>query len=497
MPSLEITTMIGCPLMCSFCPQEQLRGAYGKDSDKYMTVDNFKTILSTVPDYVRIDFSGMAEPWANAGCTDMLQYALERGHHIGVYTTLYGIEVKDADRILDLLGAHAPQVEVVCLHLPDAKGNMRGWRTSAEYGKVLVRFMNFGQMGLVHVEAMTMDRRGSVHPRIRSYVGELAEWTGLTRAGSLDLAEIGDQPVEETPRYETPVACSYTPFYDQNVVLPNGDVVLCCMDYGMKNVIGNLLTGNYWALFNSDSMLALKAENQRCGNAGTSICKSCTRATVYSIGQSHHAWLDNRTPPKMVTEDLKTWDAWRRIHQPFELDWWKDVLPSGHSDDPGFTLAWNEVKAFILPELRDATLRSWPLILDVGCGPRPPFAPCTVIEPLANSYKQFVSPEWWAMVKVYAQPAEQFVPELTAEFDVVICWNAIDHTIGWRIILDNMLAYGAPEARFAIATDFHDPYIGHPGFTRAEFMAEIDARFNIHDQREPFGREMALLMTAK
>jgi hypothetical protein len=34
-----------------------------------------------------------------------------------------------------------------------------------------------------------------------------------------------------------------------NVLLPNGDVVLCCNDYGMQHVLGNLLTDTYESLF--------------------------------------------------------------------------------------------------------------------------------------------------------------------------------------------------------------------------------------------------------
>ena len=32
-PVMELTTMVGCPLMCSFCPQENLRDSYG-DKEK-------------------------------------------------------------------------------------------------------------------------------------------------------------------------------------------------------------------------------------------------------------------------------------------------------------------------------------------------------------------------------------------------------------------------------------------------------------------------------
>jgi len=50
---------------------------YGQN-EKYLSLENFKLILSKVPRYVRIDFSGMAEPWANPEATAMLAHALVR-----------------------------------------------------------------------------------------------------------------------------------------------------------------------------------------------------------------------------------------------------------------------------------------------------------------------------------------------------------------------------------------------------------------------------------
>src|SRR5271169_3052980 len=102
MPCLEITTMVGCPLKCTYCPQDQLRETYGKN-EKYLSFENFKLILSKIPPYVRIDFSGMAEPWANPEATAMLAHTLEKGFNITIYTTLYDITAGDAENILALL----------------------------------------------------------------------------------------------------------------------------------------------------------------------------------------------------------------------------------------------------------------------------------------------------------------------------------------------------------------------------------------------------------
>lgn len=134
-------------------------------------------------------------------------------------------------------------------------------------------------------------------------------------------------------------------------------------------------------------------------------------------------------------------------------------------------------------------------ILEIGCGPRPAFLPCTVIDPLALEYQRITPPEWWKGVTVHPLPAEYRIKGLQA--DTVICWNALDHAIGWRDILDNMLVYGRPNAHYALATDFQPPFVGHPSYSRSEFEAEIARRFRVLERREPFGRELALLMVAR
>src|SRR4051812_25183184 len=124
MPTLEITTMIGCPMQCTFCPQDKLINNYPSDAIRVLTLDNFKIIVDRLPLYVRIDFSGLSEPWASRYATGMLHHALIEGHNVAVYTTLQGM--RDPIFVADLLREYASQVEAVVVHLPDSLGNMRG-----------------------------------------------------------------------------------------------------------------------------------------------------------------------------------------------------------------------------------------------------------------------------------------------------------------------------------------------------------------------------------
>ena len=129
-PVMELTTMIGCPLMCTFCPQDNLRTNYGTDT-KYMKQVDLTKMLVKLPKNTRIDFSGMSEPWANPECTSMLEEVLYMGFKVAIYTTLYGM--KDPERVRKVLEDHPDQVEVIMLHLPDANGNMKGWKNNEDF----------------------------------------------------------------------------------------------------------------------------------------------------------------------------------------------------------------------------------------------------------------------------------------------------------------------------------------------------------------------------
>jgi hypothetical protein len=274
-PVMELTTMIGCPLMCTFCPQENLRDSYG-DSEKYMQPRDLVTVLSKLPKDTRIDFSGMSEPWANPHCTEMLETVLFMGFNIAIYSTLYGMT--DPERVCKVLEDHPNQVDVIMLHLPDANGNMKGWKNSEEWQHAAAVMSHTNVP--CGVGAMTMDSSGLVHPELQPMIGRLPGWQGHTRADSLDTEQVAGQAISITPMNAFSLTCRSTPFYDRNVLLPNGDVVLCCMDYNLKHIIGNLLTQTYEEIFQGKPLLDLIEMNEEPKFSKCSICKSCENVTA-------------------------------------------------------------------------------------------------------------------------------------------------------------------------------------------------------------------------
>jgi hypothetical protein len=215
---------------------------------------------------------------------------LELGFTVAIYSTLYDMGA-DGPTVLDLIRRHASQVEVLCLHLPDRNGNMRGWRHNPEYEANLRAFLALRNEGIVsRFEVMTMDTSGQVHQDLDHIGIELGTWQGHTRAGNVGQAAVGNQEIAATPEHHGAVSCSFTPFYDQNVCLPNGDVVLCCMDYSLQHKIGNLLEQDYYDMFAGPGLARLSAENMMPRFSHDSLCKTCDRAKVHRLGPLKQFW---------------------------------------------------------------------------------------------------------------------------------------------------------------------------------------------------------------
>jgi hypothetical protein len=158
---------------------------------------------------------------------------------------------------------------------------MRGYRPSEDYEYALARYLAFrDEQAIGDFAVMTMSDTGDFHPSVAHLVQRpTIQFRGNSRAGALKSDLASPPPV---PRHEEPVLCRFTPFYDWNVLLPNGDVVLCCHDYELTRVLGNLGTDDYEALFTSPALNELRLLNQAPGHADASICKRCNMAVPES-----------------------------------------------------------------------------------------------------------------------------------------------------------------------------------------------------------------------
>lgn len=194
--NIEITTIIGCYINCTYCPQSNLQKAY--KGNKEMSFNDFEKLLKNVPKTAGIVFAGYSEAFLNKRSSYMMRYAIEQGYTVTLYTTLVGFEFKDL-AILNGL-----KFKTVSFHLIVKK------RDDFD-----VKQFAFKQ----HIKADTWSEETITNPWSRA--SNLFPETGKGRK------------------------CSVAPKFDHNVVLPNGELYLCCMDYSLTEPMGNLFDTNY------------------------------------------------------------------------------------------------------------------------------------------------------------------------------------------------------------------------------------------------------------
>lgn len=252
MGRLEITTHIGCPVDCADCPQELLRSRYhGK---RTLDFDDYRKAIDKVPAGTRIDFSGMCEPFANPRCADMILYAASKGFPLALYTTLQGATLKDYERLKDV------RYEVVTIHLPDKEGRSH-FKITEEYLECLRRW-----------DCDNYSCHGTIDDRVRPYMKPRNLITYMhDRAGNVECRpHINLDPGR-------PLWCITSGTrMDHNVLLPDGTVITCCMDYGMTGVFGNLFVQSY-----DEVLFSPEAKRMRDTlTQGESICRYCANARL-------------------------------------------------------------------------------------------------------------------------------------------------------------------------------------------------------------------------
>ena len=268
MPTMEFTTSIdvknGCVVDCVFCPQRTLQKVY--KGERFLSLDNFKIAVDKMPKDIRVTFAGFTEPWLNPKTTEMLLYAHENGHPVSVFTTGIGMSLDDIERIKGVPFAGNPNGGFV-LHLPDQERKAKHPITD-RYIKVIERF------GEVHsqIQNFTLMCMGTVHESVRHVFPEASTYQMWSRAGnllgeSIMKPELLNRKDEYKSVYhgEQPMTCGCLEKLYHNIMLPNGDVSLCCMDYGLEHILGNLVEQEY------DEVIP---EDNTCFN----LCRFCENA---------------------------------------------------------------------------------------------------------------------------------------------------------------------------------------------------------------------------
>ena len=265
---IDLTLSIGCRLNCHYCPQKRLVSQYvnnGSNPQDEMSMETFKKVLKNVRIGGSVCFSGMCEPFHNSHCIDMIEYAFQNGYKIMLFTTLMGVTDEIVDRLKKI------DIMTLTIHIPDKERN----------SKFIIdnHYLHILQRVVTELRIDGFSCHGEIDDCVVPIVGTTAPvfTKMMNRAGNLEYEDLETQYCDEA------LICSAGAVTDDEgawvpEILPDGTVSLCCMDYGMDHILGNLEKQS-WAEIRDGKRYntVINAMREEPGKT-TLLCRRCNGA---------------------------------------------------------------------------------------------------------------------------------------------------------------------------------------------------------------------------
>ncbi len=269
-PLIEVTAKIGCAVNCHYCPQNVLLNAYFKDNKQRqssMTFADYKRYLDLMPQETIVDFSGFVEPFLNADSLMMMEYTVQTGHDCTLFTTFRGLSMEELDRLVKI------PFRYVCVHTADADG-FANIPVTDEYLSIFSKALNATKPnGSPFIDVANC--QSEPHPAVLELTeGKLKIYCEMSdRAGNLDKDDKHLAHVHKKGR----IRCSRAVAMNHFVLLPDGSLALCCNDFGLKHIVGNLNTASYSEIMAGSEMKRIRKAMTEEGD--DVICRKCYFAT--------------------------------------------------------------------------------------------------------------------------------------------------------------------------------------------------------------------------
>lgn len=264
---LEVTAMIGCSVQCRYCPQQELYKAYFEDDKercRELSLTNFQRCIENMPRDTVISFSGFVEPFLHKDGVKMIQLAAEHGNHIELYTTFSGLSIDDFSLIKNI------DFDIIVLHTPD-ENNYANIPITSDYKQIIDEALSLKKKdGTSFIYSANCQSKPSkefleiAKGRI-DVTSDLIDRAGNMKEENLRTSEFKKEAIK----------CTRTEDFNQWVLLPDGTVTLCCMDFGLRHPLGNLLNNDYDYIINDVPYRSVVENAKRDYNGNFLLCRNC------------------------------------------------------------------------------------------------------------------------------------------------------------------------------------------------------------------------------
>lgn len=287
--NLEITTKVGCYNMCEYCPQLLLINKYKEvknkkieKNDRFMSFENFKKFVDTIPTTIAMHFTGYVEPFDNPECEKFILHVANKGHKVSVNTTLEGMSIEQYEKIKNInykdFQIHLPSkkyFENIGVKVPRKKDKNGVLELKDKWVKLLKHICRN------QPNVLKLHSHGGCNENAVQIIQELISEGALTSKNNISIEKSRENSrsqnkgknsretrVKIPPEYNIRGKCVRV---YQSVLLPDGKLALCCQDYGLEHIVGDLSKQSWEDFRSSSDFLKLVEE-------GADLCDYCDRA---------------------------------------------------------------------------------------------------------------------------------------------------------------------------------------------------------------------------
>ncbi len=247
---LEITSTIGCTMMCSYCPQKLITTvSTNEKNQKKLDFKDFKYFVENIPRNTQINWTGYTEPLLHEDFDKFVLHLNEKKYKQAISTTLHGRT--KSQEFMSVFN----NFEWVNFHLPDNKFLMK-LKVTDDYLNKLEKAIVYQSKNIKN--KVTCQVIGEDFEfRVKNLLEELTKQkiiskrnikitkTVNSRSDSLDLDKLNDLKLRsiKNDKKSNYYYCSQKRL-NQAVMLPDGSTNICCMDYSLQGIVGTLKKNN-------------------------------------------------------------------------------------------------------------------------------------------------------------------------------------------------------------------------------------------------------------
>ncbi len=282
-----------CNLRCPLCANKNMKRKKG-----YMTLSQFKYIIDEINSLKEIVLGITGEPLLNKDIFRMVKYASDKGINVRIQTNALTLDQFEVDEILNS-GLHSLNISFDGAQ----KKTYETYRVGSDFDRVLKSVTKLAhtkrQRKLKYpttvLQFLVMKHNEHEIPKIKELAKKIktdylllkstALWVTLTKNDKKKLAK--KWLPKKYLRYDnnlnikgSPQVCPF--LFDNFLILWNGDISLCCLDFEGKFVLGNIFKEPFKKIFRNKKYTQIR---RLILNKKLEFCNDCELTNMKFTGE--------------------------------------------------------------------------------------------------------------------------------------------------------------------------------------------------------------------